>query len=276
MIFMAREKGYFSAQQVRLVEVPSATVCIQALAAGNVEGAMLTLDEVLTAKAAGLDLVVVAVLDVSLGADVLLVKPEIKNLSQLKGKRIGVEQSAVGAVMLDAALTEARLSVQDVEVVFLTVNQHEEAYRENKVDALVSFEPVRAKLLSAGAVQLYDSSQIPGRIVDVLAVLPKVIENNPSVLRNFVQAHFKAREFFLASPQEASVILAKRLQLPPEDVPSSYQGLELTDLQRNKTLLGGSAPYLQSSASELMRIMIAAQLLPRSLDLATLVSDKFL
>ena len=276
MIFLAREKGFFNEKNIRLVEVPSATVCIQALEAGNVEGAMLTLDEVLTARATGLDLVIVAVLDVSLGADVLLVKPDIKNLAQLKGKRIGVEQSAVGAVMLDAALAEAKLNVKDVQIVYLTVNQHEKAYGENKVDALVSFEPVSSKLLSAGAIKLYDSSRIPGRIVDVLAVLPKVVRNNPKVIHELVRSHFKARDYFLANPQEASVTLAKRLQIPPSEVPASFIGLELTDTQENLLLLGGESPRLKDSAKNLMQIMIDAQLLPRELKLDTIISDKFI
>ena len=276
LLYLARRQGYFNDQEIRLTEVPSATVCIQLLAAGSVEGAMLTLDEVLTARADGLDLRVIAVLDVSLGADVLLARPEIDSLNDLKGKRIGVEQSAVGAVMLDAALRKAGLEPADINAVYMTVNKHRDAYSRGEVDALISFEPVKTQLLQQGAKLLFSSAEIPGRIIDVLAVLPSAIDTNPLALAQLVAAHFDARRYFVEHPQEASMVLAERLQLAPADVPGSYEGLELPDLQQNRAYLQGDAPLLYKSAQELARIMEAAQLLPRHVNTTDLVDGSFL
>jgi len=44
------------------------------------------------------------------------------------------------------------------------------AFKKRQVDAIVTFEPVKSELLSSGANILFDSHQIPGRIVDVLVV----------------------------------------------------------------------------------------------------------
>lgn len=276
LLYLARHLGYFNDQEIRLTEVPSATVCIQLLAAGSVEGAMLTLDEVLTARADGLDLRVIAVLDVSLGADVLLVRPGIDSLQDLKGKRIGVEQSAVGAVMLDAVLQKAGLEPADINAVYMTVNKHRTAYSRGEVDALISFEPVRTQLVREGARLLFSSADIPGRIIDVLAVLPSAIDKSPLALAQLVDAHFRARQYFLEHPQEASAALADRLQLAPADVPGSYDGLELPDLQKNRAYLQGAAPLLETSAAELVRIMEAAQLLPGRVSTTSLIDGSFL
>ncbi len=261
LIYLAREQQYFLTDAIRLIEVPSATACLQSLAAGTVEGAMLTLDEVLTARSEGLDLKVVCVLDVSLGADVLMTQASITQLSDLKGKRIGVEKSAVGAVMLDAALHKAQLTMADIETVYLTFNRHEEAFLNKEVDALVTFEPVKSQLNKEGANLLFDSSEIPGRIIDVLAVLPSVIQQSPKAIKQLIASHFKARDYFVKNPAAASVILAKRLQLTPAEVPASFIGVELPDLKQNQKMLMGENPPLVASARDLANIMHKANLI---------------
>jgi NitT/TauT family transport system substrate-binding protein len=59
------------------LELLSNSDSLQALAAGTVDGAGLTLDEAIGARAAGLDMKIVLVFDISTGADVLLARPEI-------------------------------------------------------------------------------------------------------------------------------------------------------------------------------------------------------
>lgn len=276
LLYLARSKNYFSEKEIRLVEVPSATMCIQSLSAGTVEGAMLTLDEVLTAKSYGLDLEIIAMLDISDGADVVMVNPKINELTDLKGKRIAVEQSAVGAVMLNALLEKSKLSLADIEVEYLTVNQHLQAYKDGKVDALVTFEPVRTQLLKAGAKQVFDSSEIPGRIIDVLAVLSHVKKQSPNNLKKLVQAHFMARDFYLSNQKDASTYMAKRLQLNPEEVPSSFNGLKLPDLKENHYWMAGNDSNLKKSAASLKSLLLENKLLERDVSVAGLVQDKFL
>ena len=275
-LYLARDRGYFRKDQVRMVEMPSASVCIEALAAGTVEGACLTLDEVLTARSEGLELSVVAVLDVSLGADVLLVRPEIKSLQGLKGQRIGVEQSAVGAIMLDAVLRKAGLKSSDVKIVHMNVNRHRDAYNSNEVEALITFEPVVSQLSSQKPLLLFSSADIPGRIIDVIAIRPEVLKMSPDSVQRLVAAHFRARDDFLKNPEEASKIIARRLDVNPEDVPSTYQGIDLPDVSANHEFLSGQSPKLDSSASELVEIMLEAKLLPHKVDLVNLSEGRFL
>ncbi|WP_089415559.1 type 2 periplasmic-binding domain-containing protein [Vitreoscilla filiformis] len=102
LLYLARQRGQLDPQQVRLIEFPSASASLRALAVRSIEGAALTLDEVLLARSRGIDLTVVAVLNESRGADVVLVQPGLQAPGALHGKRIGVESSATGALMLDA------------------------------------------------------------------------------------------------------------------------------------------------------------------------------
>lgn len=52
----------------------------------------------------------------------------------------------------------------------LEVDEHEGAFGSGKVDAVVTFEPVRSRLLARGAVQIFDRRQIPGEIIHVLVM----------------------------------------------------------------------------------------------------------
>lgn len=275
-LYLARESGFFPGNLVRLVELSSATACIQGLASGSLDGAGLTLDETLTAIASGQSLKVIAVLDISHGADVVLARPGISSLSELRGKRIGLEQSAVGAVLLDAALRKGGLSPKDVSLVHLGIEAHALAYTSGKVDALVTFEPVVTQLKAQKAVRLFDSAQIPGRILDVLAVRAEVASRNPVALRSLVAGHFRAREFFDKFPQASHAMISRRLKVAPGEVPGTYEGLQLPDVQENKSWLSGEKNRLETSAAALQEVMLAAELLPKAVDVSRLADARFL
>ncbi len=69
---------------------------MDALRVGSLDLAGLTLDEALLLAQEGVPIAVIWVLNTSAGADALLAKPGITTLDALRGKRIGVEQTAVG------------------------------------------------------------------------------------------------------------------------------------------------------------------------------------
>jgi len=275
-LYLARAKQYFSEEEVRMIEMPSASVCIEALAASTVEGACLTLDEVLTARAEGLDLTVVTILDISLGADVLLANPKIKTLQALKGHRVGVEQSAVGAVMLHAALEKAGLHSSDITIRHLNVNRHRDAYLNNEVDALVTFEPVVSQLAPGKPVTLFTSADIPGRIVDVIAVRPDVIKSSPTAVRKLVAGHFMALRDFMTAPQQVTPLMTQRLKIPAQEIPRAYHGIELPDAAANRKLLLNNLPDMEKNATELAGVMLKAKLLRKEISLAGLFNGQYL
>ncbi|MDP4299966.1 ABC transporter substrate-binding protein [Leptothrix discophora] len=263
LVHAAQELGRLDARRMRLIEMPAASDVLQALAAGTVEAGALTLDELLAARADGLDLVAVLVFDESRGGDAVVARPGVRDLADLAGRRIGVEQSAVGALVLHAALRSAGLRLEQVEPVVMTVAEHLSAWREYQVDALVSFEPVVSQAIALGGKRLFDSRSMPGAIVDVLAVRREVLARHPVGLRRIVSAHFE----MLARWQQADARLLDSLQaqlaLSPAELKQAYEGLFLPDLVANRQWLGGSAPLLQASAESLVEIMQMSHMLPR-------------
>lgn len=95
-LYLARDLGLHDGLPVRLVELGSTTQSMDALRTGQLGMAGLTLDEALTLAQEGIALKVVWVMDVSSGADALVVRPGLADLSDLRGSKVGVEQTAVG------------------------------------------------------------------------------------------------------------------------------------------------------------------------------------
>lgn len=276
LLYLSRELGHLENSGVHLVELLSNSDSVQALAAGTVDGAGLTLDEALAARAVGLDLKIVLVFDYSAGADVLLARPEIADLPALKGKRIGVEQTGVGALMLDAALKQARLAAAEVKVISLTVDQHLDAFQSGAVDALVTFEPIAALVVAAGGRRLFDSSAIPGSIIDVLALSTKALEANPNTARQLVARYFQALAYLRQSSADAARRIAPRLGLTPAAVHAAYQKITLPDLTENRRLLSGSPSPLETTAAQLATLMLQKELLPRKTSVSGLIDARCL
>lgn len=275
-LFLARELGYYDQTRLRLVEFSSNTASLTALATGEVEAATLTLDEFLTAREGGLDVRVILVFDESAGADVVMVSPAIGTLDDLRGKRIGVEDTAVGALMLAKLLETAHLTPAEVVKVPLTSERHVSAYNAGQVDAVVSFEPYATQLAKTGARRLIDSSAFPGLIVDVLAARTEALQAAPDQFGQLCAGYFRALTYLQSSPAEASRRMAERMGIQPGEVIEALKGVHMRDLAANHAWLSGPQPRLLAAAQYVSEIMRRARLLTRPPNLDGIMDARYL
>jgi NitT/TauT family transport system substrate-binding protein len=275
LLFLARESGLLKAADGRLVELLSSTDNLRLMEDGRLDAATLTLDEVLGLRSRGVDLRIVAVLDVSDGADALMARGGISTLAELKGRRLGVEDSAMGAVMFDAVLQAADLHLEDVVKVPITADQAVAAFQAETVDAVITFEPWVSQLEALGAVRIFDSAQVPDRVVDVLAVKASVIEKRPAAVGRLVAAHFEALTRYRADPAAASAVMAARLQVEPAEVPASFKGLRLPDAEGNRAVLREGGRF-HLAVRSIQAMMIERRLLDSGIPLDGLVDTRFL
>ena len=273
-LFLARELGLLDAQKVRLVELLANTDTLRALAAGQLEAAALTLDELMTARADGVDLRAVLVFDVSEGADVVLAKAPV-SLQNLQGKRVAVEDGAMGAVMLSALLKAAGLKPDQIHKVPMTLDRSEAIFQSSAVDVVVTAEPWAARLEKAGARRIFDSQAIPGRIVDVLAVRASALQTFGPALRHLLAGHFAAQKIMRDVPVRAAPLIAARLQTPAAEVASLYRGLHLPELTQNRAMLARDGA-IDRTARELQNVMLEAGLLPASPVAQDVADSRFL
>lgn len=275
-LFLARELGYYDEAQLRLVELPSSTANLMALASGEVEAATLTLDELLIAREGKLDLQVILVFDDSAGADVVMVRPNIQTLAQLRGQRIGVEETAVGALMLAHLLAAAQLQPTDVIKVPATSDRHVAAFEAGEIDAVVCFEPYATQLAKRGARRLLDSSRFPGLIVDLLVARRDALATAPKQFRALTAGYFRALNHLAQSPTQAAALMAPRMAISSDEVLQALKGVRLMDLAANHALLGGSTPQLPALAGNVGQLMTQSGLLRAAPTLDRLMTPDYL
>jgi NitT/TauT family transport system substrate-binding protein len=272
-LYLARSLGYYDNTPIRLVDYPSGTEEVRAYRNGEIEAAGISIDQALVLAATNPDVKIVVVMDFSNGGDVILGKPEIKNVQGLKNKPVGVEANALGAFIITRALEQKGMSPQDIKIVSLGVSEHERAFKKGTVDAVVTFGSARTKLLAAGAKLLFDSSQIPGEIVDVLIVRDEVIKKQSKTLQALVDGRFRALDYLTKNPQDAAIKIAPRTGLTPEQFLESLKGLRSPDLQENQKLLAKTDPSLLKGVKRLSEVMLDNKLLPKAVDSAPLLDD---
>jgi NitT/TauT family transport system substrate-binding protein len=262
------ELGLIPPDQARVVEFSSNTESLRAFRSGATQAAALTLDEMMLLAEDGLDPHIVLVIDKSTGADALVARPEIRNVADLKGRRVGVEDTALGAFVLTRALESAHLTVADVTMVRVPIDEHERAYLDGEVDAVVTFEPVRTYLRRAGAHVLFDSRSMPDEILDVLVVRGDVLANHPEQVDAILRGWFEALQR-LDDPRLVERV-SRNLRLTPEEVGPALNGMTFPSLEENRALLGGGHPRLVGTLERLQTRLLDRKLLGHSVDVARL------
>jgi len=273
--YLARDQGLLPTNAIELIQTENLAASADALANGQVDGAALTIDEVIQLLDKGIALQIILVLDASAGADSLLVKPEIKKLSDLKGKRIGVESSNLGTIMLTKLLEASHLSHDDIISIPMNYD-HLQAWNDQQLDGVISYDPVSILFAKKGLKRLWDSRGIPGLIVDVLAVRVEALEKQTKSLTHLVNAHFQAQLLWQKNPIDTTYLLAKILQIPPEEIKSAFMGIDLPDASFNRHYLSPPTKELKQSILDLSEIMIKNNLIKKTPNVDHLFTPDFI
>lgn len=261
-LYLARDAGYYDDIPLHLVQLPSNTETMRSFRNGMVSAAGLTLDEALLLAESGVPICIPLIMDYSNGADALVASAELASLAQLKGKRIGVENTAVGAHMLTSALERAGLSMSEVKVVPMEVQEHVKAFGSGRIDALVTFDPVRSQLLEEGARELFNSAEIPGEITDVLVVHREYLANHPEVVSHLIDGWFRLVER-LKDDNEMLLheALAGYSGLDTASVSETLRLIEFPARQENREILRDKRAKFRSMALKMNQTMLRQQVI---------------
>ena len=223
----------------------------------------------------GLPLRIIWVMNISAGADAIIARPGIRRLADLRGQRIGVEQTAVGAYMLQAALEQAGMQASDVSVVPLPLDEHLSAWHGRRVDAVVTFDPVRQTLLNEGGVTVFDSRALPGEIVDVLVARDETLQCCARRIAQLLDSQRRALAYLAEHRDDALARMAQRPGVASADMAAALNGMVLPNATGNRALLDGASPGLVRTAQQLAQTMHQHGLLARIPDTTGLVDARF-
>jgi NitT/TauT family transport system substrate-binding protein len=260
-LYLARELGHLDPKTVQLVEYPSASEVLRAFRNQAIDGMVISLDELFGLAVDGLAPRIILAVDVSNGADVVVGRPGMQSMKDLQDKRIAVESGALGAYVLSRALALNGMRTSDVTIVHLESNEHPKAFEKKLVDGAVTFDPYRTQLLQQGATTVFDSTQIPGEIVDLIAVRETVLGKQPKAIQHLLGGWFQAIDYLRREPGDAAKRMGIRQQTTGEKFLASLKGLHIPTRAENLQMLGGAEPALAVSGKRLMGLMIEARLL---------------
>ena len=169
--------------KVDVVQLNDYVESINQYTAGAFDGCTMTNMDALTIPAAGgVDSTGLIIGDFSNGNDGIVIKGEKKKLADLKGKSINLVELSVSHYLLARALETQKMSERDVKVVNTSDADIVAAFKTKGVEAAVTWNPLLAEVLATPKVtKLFDSSQIPGEIIDLLVVNTKTLSDNPNL-----------------------------------------------------------------------------------------------
>lgn len=265
-LYLAKEIGYLQPERAKVFELPSSDITLEAFRNGSADIATLTLDEAMDLMQSGVRFRILMALDVSHGADAVMVKPSIKKLADLKGKRIAILNIPLGVYMLSRLLDAAGLARKDVTVIPSAETKHEEMYRLGKADAFITFDPFKSALAARGARVLFDSSMIPNEVFDLMLVREDVYQSRREDVCHVARQWLRTQEYMRSSPDAAAASIARRLGVSPQEYLAMVQGIRTPSLEENLALISGPDPAILEAARRLNQVMVAEGQLKRDID----------
>ncbi|WP_181918687.1 ABC transporter substrate-binding protein [Wenzhouxiangella sediminis] len=263
LAYLAVEREFVDRDDVRLVTFHSPSEVARSFRYGLLD-AMFTTSHFVLSLAPDVDGVrIVYVIDSSRGGDVLLAKPRIDSPQDLAGRRVGVEAAPLGLYTLERALDRMGLDRDAVEIVAIDTAEHFRAWQEDRVDALVTYEPTRSQLKRLGAKELFSSRQIPDEILDVLVVRDDIIEARRERLEDLVEGLDRALAAYRADPAGTVSEMVQRHPISPAEFMLAMEGVELFDLADNVRLLGAADGRIAEALEKQCEVMVAAGMLER-------------
>lgn len=233
---IAIDKNWFKEEGVEVQfewfeYVPS----MEAFAAGQVDAVCMSNGDTLVTGANGAPSKMILINDYSNGNDMVVARPGIKSIPELKGKKIGVEVGFLSHLLLQKALEKYGLKESDVKLVNIPTHETPKALASGDVDAIVAWQPNSGQALRAvpGSTAIFTTRDVPGLIYDVLAVNPASFVSRTADWQKVVKVWYRIVDFLLdpANEEEALRILSARVNLTPEQYRPFLAGTKILTLQ---------------------------------------------
>lgn len=278
---IAKEQGFFEKEGVNvdLKWFPVYTDSLNAFAAGQLDANSQTWNDFMAPLSQGVDAKAVLMFDNSFGNDALLAQPGIRSVKDLKGKRVATELGTCDHFLMLKALESVGLKESDVKFTPIAVQDCPAAMLSKRVDAAVVWEPSRTKILNEikGSKTLFDSSDIPGVIPDLLVVKTDVVNSRDADIQKMVNAFYKSVDWWRENPDKAVAIMAKRTGTLVADYQGFIKGTRILSApEAMKAMTKSDKPTsLYTSGESISKFLIDAKQMTKMPDYAGAIEPKY-
>lgn len=219
---------------IDVVQVNDYVESINQFTSGNVDGCAMTNMDALTIPAAsGVDSTALIVGDYSDGNDGVVLK-NTDTLEEIAGRDVNLVQFSVSHYLLARALDSVGMTERDIS----TVNTGDADIAglfasQDEIDAVVTWNPQLSTVTNLeGSNLVFDSSQIPGEILDLMVVNTQTLADNPAFGHALVGAWYEVMELMAAGDEAA---LSEMAEAAGTDLEGYRAQLDATRLYTDPT-----------------------------------------
>jgi NitT/TauT family transport system substrate-binding protein len=177
---------------IKLVQINDYVESLNQFTAGKIDGVTSTnMDALTIPAAAGKDSTVVMVGDYSNGNDGIVLKGGA-TMAAIKGQPVNLVENSVSHYLLARGLESAGLKMSDVKVINTSDADIVAAFAAPETKAVVAWNPQLSEITKvAGAKEVFNSSKIPGEILDMLIISTDVAKTNPNLAKALTGAWYE-------------------------------------------------------------------------------------
>lgn len=177
---------------IEVVQINDYIESINQYTAGEFDACTMTNMDALTIPAAsGVDSTALIVGDFSNGNDGIILK-DATALKDIKGQNVNLVELSVSHYLLARGLETVGLKEADVKVVNTGDADMIAAYSTSDVSSVVTWNPILSSIeMMDNSTKVFDSSDIPGEIIDLLVINTETLEANPKLGKALVGAWYE-------------------------------------------------------------------------------------
>ena len=197
--------------EIDVVQINDYIESINQYTAGQFDGCTMTNMDALTIPAAGgVDSTALIIGDFSNGNDGIVLKGSDKKLADIKGQRVNLVELSVSHYLLARALDRVEMSERDVSVVNTSDADLVGVFNASDVTSTVTWNPLLSEITAIpDTTMVFDSSDIPGEIIDLLVVNSETLEANPAFGKALTGAWYEIMAKMQAGDEEALTMMAE-------------------------------------------------------------------
>jgi NitT/TauT family transport system substrate-binding protein len=204
---------------VEIVQINDYVESINQYTAGQFDGcAMTNMDALSIPAGGGVDTTALIIGDFSNGNDGVVLKGKDK-LADIAGQNVNLVELSVSHYLLARALDSVSLKEADLKVVNTSDADIVAAYQTPDVTAVVTWNPLLSEILkSPEAHEVFNSSQIPGEIIDMMVVNTETLKEKPALGRALVGAWYEAMSIMNGDDEAAKAARTKMAEASGTDL----------------------------------------------------------
>jgi len=280
-LFIAKEKNLVTGLNIDLKVIDDTAARRAAFKSGAIDMIAETVDSFASGKPGyQMGSKTVYKTDESRGGDGLIADDSIKNINDLKGKKVAFPEGLPGHFLLLKLLNMHGMSQNDIKATYMEADAAGQAFVAKKVDAAVTWEPFVTestdKSKGGHGKILLTSADAEGFIVDVMVCSEETIKKRAADIQKVVDAHFAGLAYLKSHPQEGYQIMAKYLPpLTPADVEGIVSGLNYCGKTNNINYFSGSPSPMENLFNDASNTWVKAKIIQSVTKGAESYTNKF-